>query len=467
MGNQALTVKKAKKTTDFQGFFWFFSDANLIIQLINTSMLQKIKIKLFKNLEISILGFLIFLTIISTSYYNYSKKKILSNYKDTINNIYLKKTVDHIFNTLEPRFKKIEHKISAGETFDQILNGYSLTEGEIEEIKKNLSTKINLNKLNTNQRILFTIDQSNNFIKNFIFQVSNTEKIYLSRDIKNDEFEQKILLTKLKKRIIYSENIILQSLYKSASDQKVPIGIIIEFARIYGFQVDFQRDIRKKDSFQIMYEVFKDENGKVIENGSILFANLKLSGENYKLYYFDKKGSEGHYDKNGKSVQKALMKTPINGARLSSPFGMRKHPIDGFNKMHRGTDFAAPMGTPIMASGNGIIKKAGWCGGGGNCVVIKHNSTYQTVYAHMSKFAKGIRSGVRVRQGQTIGYVGSTGKSTGPHLHYEVLVNGKRVNSQKLKLPSGKILKGEERKLFETKKIKLDVLKSEKIIGLN
>ena len=430
-------------------------------------MLQKFKTKFTKNLEITILGFLIFLTIISTSYYNYSKKKILSNYKDIINNIYLKKTVDHIFNNLEPRFKKIEHKILAGETFDQILNNYFVTKEEIDEIKKNLSKKINLNKLTTNQKILFTIDQSNNFVKNFTFQVSNTEKIYLSRDIKNDKFKQKILLTKLKKNIIYSENIILQSLYNSATDQKVPNGIIIEFARIYGFQVDFQRDIRKKDSFQIMYEVFKDENGKVIENGSILFANLKLSGENNQLYYFDKKGSEGHYDKNGKSVQKALMKTPINGARLSSPFGMRKHPIDGFNKMHRGTDFAAPIGTPIMASGNGIIKKAGWCGGGGNCVVIKHNSTYQTVYAHMSKFAKGVRNGVRVRQGQTIGYVGSTGKSTGPHLHYEVIVNGKRVNSQKLKLPSGKILKGDERKLFETKKIKLDVLKSEKIVGLN
>ena len=430
-------------------------------------MLQKLKIKLSKNLEISILGFLIFLTIISTSYYNYSKKKIISNYKETISNVYLKKTIEHIFSTLEPRFKKIEHKILAGETFDQILSSYFINKDEIAEIKKNLSKKINLNKLSTSQKIVFTIDQSNNFIKNFIFQVSNTEKIYLSRNIKNDKFQQKIVLTKLRKKIIYNENVILQSLYKSASDQNVPIGIIIEFARIYGFQVDFQRDIRKKDSFQIMYEVFKDENGKVIENGSILFANLKLSGENNKLYYFDRKGSEGHYDKNGKSVQKALMKTPINGARLSSPFGMRKHPIDGFNKMHRGTDFAAPMGTPIMASGNGIIKKAGWCGGGGNCVVIKHNSTYKTVYAHMSKFAKGIRSGVRVRQGQTIGYVGSTGKSTGPHLHYEVLVNGKRVNSQKLKLPSGKILKGEERKLFETKKIKLDVLKSEKIIGLN
>ena len=134
------------------------------------------------------------------------------------------------------------------------------------------------------------------------------------------------------------------------------------------------------------------------------------------------------------------MKTPINGARLSSPYGMRKHPIDGFNKMHRGTDFAAPMGTPIMASGSGVIKKLGGVEAE-EIVVIKHNSTYKTIYAHMSKFAKGIRSGVRVKQGQTIGYVGSTGKSTGPHLHYEVLINGKRVNSQTLKLPSGKTLK--------------------------
>ena len=281
------------------------------------------------------------------------------------------------------------------------------------------------------------------------------------------EFDQKTLVTKLQKEILYKENIILQSLYRSASGKKIPANIIVEFAGIYGFQVDFQRDIRKKDSFQIMYEIYVNDKGRLIETGNILYANLKLSGQDNSLYYFNKEGSKGHYDKNGKSVKKALMKTPINGARLSSPFGMRKHPIDGFNKMHKGTDFAAPMGTPIMASGDGLIKKAGWCGGGGNCVVIKHNSTYQTVYAHMSKFASGIRSGVRVKQGQTIGYVGSTGKSTGPHLHYEVIVNGKRINSQKLKLPSGKILKGDERKLFETKKIKLDVLKSEKIIGIN
>ena len=334
-------------------------------------------------------------------------------------------------------------------------------------IKSKLSKKIDLNKLKTKQKIYLTIDQANQTVKKLVFQISNKERIILTQDLEKNTFNQEIVLTKLEKKIVYSENIILQSLYKSAINKRIPANIIVEFARIYGFQIDFQRDIKKKDRYQIMYEVFVDEKTKVIETGNILFANLILSGEDNSLYYFDKEGSNGHYDKNGKSVQKALMKTPINGARLSSPFGMRKHPIDGFNKMHKGTDFAAPMGTPIMASGSGVIKKAGWCGGGGNCVVIKHNSTYQTIYAHMSKFAKGIRSGVRVKQAQIIGYVGSTGKSTGPHLHYEVIVNGKKVNSQTLKLPSGKILKGEERKLFETKKIRLNVLKSEKIIGIN
>ena len=423
--------------------------------------------KIKKNAEIFALFVLILITIISTSYFNYNKKKIYYNYKTIINNIYLKKTLNYTFNQLEPRFKEIEHKISAGETFDKILEQYEINSSEITEIKTKISKKININKLNTSHKIQFTIDQSNLKIKEFIFQVSSTEKIYLTRNTESKKFEQKILVTKLNKNIFYKENIILQSLYKSASQQKIPASIIVEFARIYGFQVDFQRDIRKKDTFQIMYEVFENDNGKIIETGEILYANLKLSGQDNSLYYFDNKGSEGHYDKSGKSVKKALMKTPINGARLSSPFGMRKHPIDGFNKMHRGTDFAAPMGTPIMASGDGVVKKAGWCGGGGNCVVLKHNSTYQTVYAHMSKFAKGVRKGLRVKQGQIIGYVGSTGKSTGPHLHYEVIVNGKKINSQTLKLPSGKVLKGNERKLFETKKIKLDVLKSEKIIGLN
>ena len=430
-------------------------------------MFKHFKFKLKNKNEILALSLLIIITVFSTTYHNYTKTKITNNYNDIINNIYFKKTLNYFFNSLEPKYKKINHQIKIGETFDGILESYSVNRDEINKIKKKLSNKININKLTTDQKILFTIDQSKNSIKSFIFKISNKERIILSRDVDNNKFKQDIVLTKLNKKIVYSESIIFQSLYKSAIKEKIPANAIIEFARIYGFQVDFQRDIRKHDRFQIMYEIYLDENNKIIETGNILFANLILSGEDNSLYFFDGKGSVGHFDKNGKSVQKALMKTPINGARLSSPFGMRKHPIDGFNKMHQGTDFAAPMGTPIMASGSGIIKKAGWCGGGGNCVVIKHNTTYQTIYAHVSKFANGIRGGVRVKQGQTIGYVGSTGKSTGPHLHYEVIVNGKKVNSQTLKLPSGKILKGKERKNFETVKIKLDVLKSEKIIGLN
>ena len=420
-----------------------------------------------KNFEIFGLAGLIIITALFTSYFNYKKNLEENTYHSFIDNVYFKKTLNHIVDNLDPKYKKVQHKIRSGETFDTILESYSIEKKEIIKIKNSLKKKTNLNKLNTKQIIKFSLDKTDNKIKEFTFQVSNTQKIFLVRNNENDSFKEEILSIKLDKKIIYKENIILQSLYKAATDQKIPVNTIVEFARIYGFQVDFQRDIRKQDKFQIMYEIFLNEKKEIVETGEILFANLKLSGQDNSLYYFDNQGSEGHYDKNGKSVKKALMKTPINGARLSSPFGMRKHPIDGYNKMHRGTDFAAPMGTPIMASGDGVVKKAGWCGGGGNCVKIKHNSTYQTVYAHMSKFARGIKSGVRVKQGQTIGYVGSTGKSTGPHLHYEVIVNGKKVNSQKLKLPSGKILKGEERKLFETKKIKLDVLKSEKILGMN
>jgi len=430
-------------------------------------MLKKITLPLTRNMKVIALIFFLIITITISLYLNYEKNLNDRKYNNFINNVYFQKTLNKIINNLEPRYKIYNHKIKSGETFDKILSDYSIDKEEVKILKESLLKKININKLNTNQKIQITLDQTNNKIKEFIFKISNTEKVYLSRDDENTKFNQEILTIKLDKKIIYKENIILQSLYKASTDQSIPPNTIIEFARIYGFQVDFQRDIRKEDKFQIMYEVFIDKNKKVIETGKILYANLKLSGQDNPLYYFNEEDHEGHYDKNGKSVQKALMKTPINGARLSSSFGMRKHPIDGFNKMHRGTDFAAPKGTPIMASGNGIIKKVGWCGGGGNCIKIRHNSTYETVYAHMSKFARGIKNGVRVKQGQIIGYVGSTGKSTGPHLHYEVIVNGKKVNSQKLKLPSGKILKGNKRELFETNKIRLDVLKSEKIIGLN
>ena len=430
--------------------------------------LKIVLIKVKKNIEVSTLIFLILISILSTQTYNQNKIKNAQYYGDLINNTYFQKSLDHLFNELLPKYKSVTHKTSAGETFDDILKNYSVPKKEIAKLKKKLSNSINLNKLRAGQIIKFVIDQSNNKkITFFQFPVSRTEKIQLIKNLETDSFDTKKIITNLNKRIIFKEGVITQSLYKTAVNLNIQPNIIIEFARIYGFQVDFQRDIRKNDTFQIMYEVLEDDNGKIYETGEIILADLQLSGNNNTLYYFQKKGAQGHYDENGKSIKKALMKTPINGARLSSSFGIRKHPIDGYNKMHKGTDFAAAMGTPIMASGDGIIVRAKWCGGGGNCIQVKHNSIYQTIYAHMSKFALGIKVGLRVKQGQVIGYVGSTGNSTGPHLHYEVIESGKKINSQTLKLPSGKILSGKERMLFEIEKIKLDVLKSEIIIGLN
>ena len=433
-----------------------------------TSIYKPIIILLKKKRDLFALGLILCITILITTNHNIKKEKYLEKQKNFVRNIFFQKTLNTLFSNLDQKFQKIKHKVVDGESFDQILKTYQINDSEIIDIKKKLKKRYNLNKLKSNQNFEFVIDKSKNKIIKFIFPLSKTEKIHLVKSSENDEFYEEIVITKLTKKIIYAEDVINQSLYKAASNNDIPPGVIIDFASIYGFQVDFQRDIQKKDEFQILYEVFLNEKNQIIETGNIIFSNLRLSGQDNSLYYFkDKNNIEGHYNKVGQSVKKALMKTPINGAKLSSSFGMRKHPIDGYNKMHKGTDFAAPEGTPILASGDGVIIKTGWCGGGGNCVKIKHNATYQTVYAHMSKFARGIGRGVRVKQGQIIGYVGSTGKSTGPHLHYEVIRNGKRINSQTLKLPSGKILKGENRIKFETAKIKIDVIKSEKIIGLN
>ena len=432
-------------------------------------MIKNTTYNFVKNVEILSLVVIITITISSTSYFNYQKKNTNQNLYDFANNIYLKKTLNNIFDNFEPKNKKIVHRINSGETIDKILQTYSIDTNQINEIKKNISNKFNLNKLNTKQIIEFRFDSINKKIYDLTLQISNTEKIYLKRDQTTDRFVEEIIIIKLNKDILYKEDKIKQSFYQTAQNQNIPGQIIDEFARIYGFQIDFQRDIKKDNdnSFQVIYEIFLDENKKIVENGKILYANLLLGEKNYSLYYFDQPGSEGHYDKNGKSIQKALMKTPINGARLSSSYGMRKHPISGFRKKHEGTDFAAPKGTPIVASGDGIVVKVGWAGGYGNAIRIKHNSTYETMYAHLSKFAKNIKKGTRVKQGSIIGYVGSTGNSTGPHLHYEVMVNGKKVNSQILNLPSGKVLTNKEREIFETVKIKMDVIKSEKIIGFN
>ncbi len=424
-------------------------------------------LKISKNLELFFVLILIVISIIITMIYNVSKTNSEKQYSQLLNNLYFQKTIENVFNNLSPKYTNVEHLVKRNDTLNNVLKSYDLPNKEISMLLNSLESK-NVNKsLRINQKLFFTIDKTNNSITKFTIPVSKTKRIQLVRNVDQNRFDVKEIVTNLKKRLVFKEGRISQSLYRSATDKNIPPSIIIEFARIYGFQIDFQRDIRKNDTYQIIYEVFENDKKKIFNTGNILFADLSLSNQSNAFYYFKDKGEEGHYDINGKSVKKALMKTPINGARLSSPYGMRKHPIDGYNKMHKGTDFAAPMGTPIMASGDGVIIKASWCGGGGNCVKIKHNSSYTTVYAHMSKFAANIKKGKRVKQGQTIGYVGSTGKSTGPHLHYEVIHNGKRINSQTLKLPSGKVLKNKSRKLFEVSKLKIDVLKSEIIAGIN
>ncbi len=425
------------------------------------------QIKIQKNLELFFVLLLILISIAITQIYNASREISKKEYINLINNLYFQKTVNSIFENFESRFLKVNHKVSKNQTLSSIFKIYKIPNKEINLILNSFNKKDKIKNLKVNEIIKINIDKYKNKVLKVILPVNRSKKIELTRNFEKNTFIRKEIITNFKKKLVFKEGKITQSLYRTAMNEGIQANIIVEFARIYGFQIDFQRDIRRNDTFQIIYETFEDENNKIFKTGNIIYADLNLSNQSNAFYYFNQKDNEGHYDINGKSVKKALMKTPINGARLSSKFGMRKHPIDGYNKMHRGTDFAAPMGTPIMASGDGVVLKAAWCGGGGNCVKIKHNSSYSTVYAHMSKFANGVRKGKRVKQGQIIGYVGSTGKSTGPHLHYEVIHNGKKINSQTLKLPSGKILRGKTRESFEITRIKVDVLKSEIISSLN
>ncbi len=381
----------------------------------------------------------------------------MKNFEEIQQNSEFSNLKNFIASKINSPYEEVNYIIRSNDTVEKILKKYKVQNEEIKKISVQLKQK-KLTNIYSGRKlslILKKLDNERNTLVNFVYPINNTSSVEIRKT--QDKFLVKENILQLYKKDVVVKNIIKSNLYSSAVDSGVEPNIIVEFARIFGFEVDFQRDIRKGDWFEILYEKFEDDNGRIRDTGKIIFASMYVNGEEINLYNFNYKNDEDYYDIKGKSITKSLMKTPINGARLSSSFGMRKHPILGYNKMHRGTDFAAPSGTPIMASGSGTVTRARWCGGGGNCVKIKHNSTYETIYAHMKAFAKGIREGKKVKQGQIIGYVGSTGMSTGPHLHYEVIVNGKKVNSQKLKLPSGKILKGEERNQFELDRIKIDL----------
>ena len=403
-----------------------------------------------------ILFFLIFIIIFNLT--NQKNKEKIDNFNLIVKSEEFKNLGDYFISKINSPYKEVKYLIQNNDSIEKILKKLDINSNDIKIISNNLKQKklTNIYAGRTLSLVLKKLDDGSNTVVNLTYPVSNTLNIEIRKNQNNFIVKENIL--KLYKKEIVIKNKIKSSLYSAAIESGVEPNIIVEFARIFGFEVDFQRDMRKGDWFEILYEKFEDDNGVVQDTGKIIYASMFVNGAEINLYNFkDGSGDIGFYDIKGKSIVKSLMKTPINGARLSSSYGMRKHPILGYNKMHRGTDFAATSGTPIMASGAGKVTRARWCGGGGNCVKIKHNSTYETIYAHMKSFARGIKEGRRVKQGQIIGYVGSTGMSTGPHLHYEVIVNGKKVNSQKLKLPSGKILKGKVREEFELARIKIDL----------
>ncbi len=271
-------------------------------------------------------------------------------------------------------------------------------------------------------------------------------------------FDATVVERPVTRNVLRSEGIIQSSLYLAGIKAGLPPANLAELIRAYSWDVDFQRGIRKGDKFEVMFNIVLNEDGKIVRSDEILFAALTLQGQRKAIYRFDDgQGGFEYFDEKGNSAQKALMRTPIDGARLSSGFGRRRHPILGYTKMHRGVDFAAPKGTPIYAAGNGIVEMAQRNGGYGKFIRIRHNGTYKTAYAHMSRYGRGIHRGKRVRQGQIIGYVGTTGRSTGNHLHYEILRNGRQLNPMRIKMPSGRKLTEKELTRYRALQKALDI----------
>ena len=404
--------------------------------------------------------FFVIYAVVLNQFKSYTKLKE-KNFNSFLKSKEFNNIKEFVFDNIRSPYKEYSHNVKNKDTLEKILKKYNIDTAEI----NNLTSKIIKRKLSSispgsQVKIITKEEKGSKKVISLFYPIDVITSVEVKRN--KNVFDISKVVLKLNKKEIVLSNTIKNNLYSSAVEAGLEPNIIVEFANIFGFEVDFQRDIRRGDTFEVYYEQFVDDNNIVRRTGKIIYASMYVNNKEISLYNFKYNNETGFYDVDGKSVIKTLMKTPINGARLSSSFGMRKHPILGFNKLHQGTDFAAPNGTPIMASGNGVVMMAQKYKGYGNYILLKHNSTFKTAYAHLSKYGKGVRKGVRVIQGQIIGYVGSTGMSTGPHLHYEVIKNGKKINSQRLKLPTGKILNNEARNKFEVERIKIDV----KLAGL-
>ena len=366
-----------------------------------------------------------------------------------------KKDLPITFKTKEDLIAELEDEIftdivvSKGDNFAKVLKKAGIKNSDIDKIIINGKDTYNFSKIYLGDNVKIFSRYDDDILNKFklIYRFSNTEELIVSlNDQQNFEYQVNEILLESEK--VYVKGTIKTSLYEAMKDAGLSDLAITEVIRIYSFDVDFQRDIYENDTFELYFTKKVNEDGKTVEIEDPEYLLLTSRGIPLKYYLFTTPDFSEYFDEKGKGMTKSLMKTPINGARLSSGFGYRKHPILGYNKLHKGVDFAAPSGTPIFAAGNGVVEFAGKNGAYGNYVRIRHDGTFKTAYAHMKSLKKGIYDGVRVKQGDIIGYVGTTGRSTGPHLHYEIIQNGEQMNPAKLKLPSGRKLNEQELKQF-------------------
>ncbi len=410
------------------------------------------KIKNIFFITLILVGFYIFfieyfdLRNIKFKKINYNPQNNVQDINDKTE-IYEKKFVeDNKKNIPIINLEKIELVVSKGDTFFSILKKFNFTNNKIYKIIDTIENFFNLKNLKVNDKLIF-YKNSNDLIKRIEIDLEVDTRLIINID------EEITAQRKVLEKLSYQESHqfkITNSLYADGLKNKLPQNILIKLIKLFSFDLDFQRDIKKNTLVSVSFNFNEIEENNKIEYGDIKYALISIEGKNLEYFRFlTDDGFIDYFNREGKNVKKSILKTPLDGARLSSSFGMRKHPISGYNKMHKGVDFAAPKGTPVYAGGNGVIEYVGKNGGYGNYIRIRHNNEYKTAYAHLSGFQKGISKGVRVNQGDIIGFVGSTGKSTGPHLHYEIIFQNEQINPLKLKLPSGKTLKGNELKRFK------------------
>ena len=409
------------------------------------------------SLVFLIIPILIIFIFISKSFDQYNENGE-SKDQELENNLITVK--DFLFNQFNSGATKVELKARNGDSIHRILYEQKISPTEVNNVLNALRREYNIGALRNDQKVYLIVkrERNGNFVSRLTVNIDNitTVHVFLNKD---NVYETKRVTKILTKKNHLVETTIDRGIYRTAKQSGIENSIVAQFARLYGFEVDFQRDLKKNDKIKIFYERYLDDDGVSQRTGNIIYSEISNDKKNITLYRYEyPNGSIAYFTPDGKSIEKSLMRTPINGAKLSSRYGFRIHPILGYNQMHQGTDFAAPVGTPVMASGAGTVEYSGWKGGYGKFISIRHSPVYQTNYAHLQDYAKGIRRGTRVQQGQVIGYLGSTGSSTGPHLHYEVIVNGKKENSQTLKLPSAAPLEGNNKNFFEIQKRNIDNL---------